>query len=451
MTQEFKGKKISILGIGRSGMAAAKTLKELGADVFLSDSKAADLLQKEIEALRGNGTAFETGGHSGRVLSADAIVISPGVPNDIPVLKQAREKRIAVIGEIELAYRIHPKGWVAVTGSNGKTTTTTLIGEMIAKGKQPSRLGGNIGIAATADLLNFPKQGIFVAELSSFQLETIETFRPEIAVVINLSPNHLDRYPDAEAYYNAKKRIAMNMKKSDWLIYNQDNEQLFAWAQELEDKIQLLPFSLRKLEGNGAWLEDGELCYRLKEKTVCLMKANETGIKGPHNTANQLAAVLAAKLKGIEDKQIIDALKNFKGIAHRLEFVRKRNGISYYNDSKATTVESVKVALESFQEPVHLIAGGYDKGSQFEFLNVLVREHCARVILIGKAADKMEKAWKEITTVVRAVDLSDAIQKATKDAKTGDVVLLSPACASFDMFKNFEERGELFKKLVLAL
>ena len=451
MSNEFKNKKISVIGIGKSGIAACALLRKLGAYVFISDSKKSDALQEEIRTLTEMSVEYETGGNTKRILETSMIVVSPGVPLDIPVLKEAIAKKIPLIGEIELAYLTHPKGWIAITGSNGKTTTTTLTGLILAKGKVPSRLAGNIGIPATENILEYPKNGLMAAEISSFQLETTEKFKPEIAAVLNLTPNHLDRYPVVDAYYDAKKRIAMNMTRKDTLIINNDDKRLCEWAVAMKDKVTIMRFGLQEIEGKGAWLENDCFMYKLNGKAVSLMPVAGSGIRGPHNIANQLVAILIGKLKGIEDADIIDVLKNFKGVEHRMEFVRELRGVKFYNDSKATTVESLSYALKSFTDPVYLIAGGHDKGSTFELLNDEIKMHCAAVILIGEATEKMAAAWKDTVRIEKAGTLEEAIQKGYKQARPGETVLLSPACASYDMFRNFEDRGRKFKEAVMKL
>lgn len=452
MTNAFEGKRVSVLGMARSGLSAALTLKELGAKVFVSDTKPIESLKQELAELQKMSIETENGIHSPRVLEADAIVLSPGIPQTIPILQKAKEQKIPILGEIELAYQIHPYSWIAITGSNGKSTTTALMGEMIQKSGRTGRVVGNIGMAATRELLRFPVDGILVAELSSFQLETIDTFKPAVATVLNLTPNHLDRYPGEQAYYDAKKRILKNMGSEDIFVYNYDDLRLRSWALEVKNKIRTLAFSMKKLEQNdGAWLDNDHIAYRLDGKTHRLFKVAESGIRGPHNTANQMAAALMAKSCGVEDSCLVEILRDFKGLEHRMEFVRERNNVKYYNDSKATTIESMQVALNSFSEPVLLLAGGRDKGSAFKKMNAVIKKHCKGVVLYGESAEKMQKAWGRVVTVMRASDLMDAVKKASSLAEPGEAVLLSPACASFDMFKDFEDRGKTFKKLVMDL
>ena len=445
----MKGKRITVIGIGRSGVAAAQVLRAEGVDVFVSDAKPEQKVISFANELKRLGIPYETGGHTSRALEADNIVISPGVPPNIGILEQARGRGITIIGEIELAYRLHPANWVAITGSNGKTTTTTLCGEIVKHGLTvPSCVVGNIGTAASGIMRDFPEQGVVVAEISSFQLETTRQFKPWIAAVLNLTPNHLDRYGDPEAYYAAKRRIFDNMDKNGWAVLNADDSRLAQWADQLSDQMNVCRFSLKPITGEGAWLEDGWLCYRIKGQNGRWIRADKTGLKGPHNTSNQLAAAAMAKLAGVNDQAIASVLSVFSGVEHRLEFVRERSGVRYYNDSKATTMESLVVALRSFREPVQLIAGGRDKGSCFAEIRDEIARHCKRVILIGEAAEKMAVAWKGTTVLERADSLASAVTMAANEAQTGEAVVLSPACASYDMFEDFEDRGRQFKMLV---
>ncbi len=445
----MKGRRITVIGIGRSGVAAAQVLRAEGVDVFVSDAKPEQKVITFANELKRLGIPYETGGHTSRALEADSIVISPGVPPNIGILEQARGRGITIMGEIELAYLLHPANWVAITGSNGKTTTTTLCGEIVKHGlKAPSCVVGNIGTAASGIMRDFPEQGVVVAEISSFQLETTQHFKPWIAAVLNLTPNHLDRYGNPEAYYAAKRRIFDNMDKDGWAVLNADDSRLAQWADQLSGQMNVCRFSLKPVLGEGAWLEDGWLCYRIKGQNGKWVRADKTGLKGPHNTSNQLAAAAMAKLAGVNDQNIADILAEFSGVEHRLEFVRELGGVRYYNDSKATTMESLVVALRSFSEPVQLIAGGRDKGSCFAEIRNEIARHCKRVILIGEAAEKMAVAWEGTTVLERADSLASAVAMAANGAQAGEAVLLSPACASYDMFEDFEDRGRQFKKLV---
>lgn len=448
---EYRGKRVTVFGIGRSGVAAARLLREMGATVFMTDSKK-ECDRQYMDSVSELQIQYETGGHSGKSLDTDLIVVSPGVPCSSPVLREAVSRKISIIGEIELAYRIHPENWIAITGSNGKSTTTTMVGEILKNGLETeSRVVGNIGIAASNGLLGFSENGTIIAELSSFQLETANRLKPDIAVVLNLSPDHLDRYADVDAYYAAKKKIISNLEKDDWFVFNAEDSRLKEWAAELKNKAGTAMYGLSPVTGDGAWIEDGYMKYRINGKAEAIMHVSETSLKGPHNIANQLAAIIVAKLKGVADDVIVSVLKNFRGLEHRMEFVRKINGVEYYNDSKATTMEAVKYALQSFSKPVHLIAGGYDKGSDFKQLIPDIKSHCSRIILLGEAAGKMEKAWNGIVEIDHAEDMESAVKMAESGAREGEIVLLSPVCASFDMFENFEERGRLFKLFVQKL
>lgn len=449
MLREFKNKKVSVFGIGRSGLAAADLLQKRGADVFLTDSRPESELRENLRKV--SGIPYECGGHTPLSIQTDLIVISPGIPDDIPILKEARELGVSIIGEIELSYCMHPEGWVGITGSNGKTTTTTLIGAIFQHAGIPHHVAGNIGHPAAAAVQTAGASDLVVAELSSFQLETIERFKPQTAVILNLSPDHLDRYADLESYYGAKKNLFRNLNSDSNIILNADDPILAEWAIDMEGKSRVLRFSMGPISQEGAWLEGGTIRYRISGKEGTLIRSEETGLKGVHNTANQLASVAVAKCYSVSDEIIKETLKEFKGLEHRMEFVRRVSHVDYYNDSKATTVESVKYALRSFEQPVHLIAGGYDKGADYTVLTPEVKNHCASVILIGNTAGKMEEAWKGAAELQKAGSMKEAIQMAAARAKENEAVILSPACASFDMFRDYEERGKVFKTEVEAL
>ncbi len=444
----YAGKKVAVLGMGKSGIAVAKKLEQLGAYVFVSDSNPMEKLVEFVSDISSNKIQYEVGGHTDKVIDSDIIVMSPGVPLSLPIVKKAKKMGIPVIGEIEFAYGLYPDNWISVTGTNGKSTTSVLIGEIL-KGEYGKRVcvAGNIGTPVTDALNTLDKESILVAELSSFQLETIDKFNPDIAVVLNLSPDHLDRYNNEEDYYNAKKRIYKNMGSNGYLVLNADDKRLKEWGEEAKKKVKVVFFSLKKMQ-NGVWVEEGIIKYKFDGVESDLMSVKEINLKGMHNLSNQLAAVAVAKLKGLTDDKIKRALKNFSGLEHRMEFVKNVDGVDFYNDSKATTVESVACALDSFESPVVLIAGGYSKDGDYSKLSASIKEHCSNVILLGDTANEMNELWNKIVPVSFAKNMEEAVSSAKSKSRKGDVVLLSPACASFDMYKNYKERGSEFKKAV---
>lgn len=451
---ELKDKRVLVVGLGRSGVASALFLKAHGARVTVSDTKSGDDLRNEIPTLLDHGITVETGGHGERTFRGqDLIVVSPGVPVDAPPLVQARSLGEMVIGEIELAAQFLPGPIVAVTGSNGKTTTTTLTGEILAAAGLPTLVGGNIGTPAISLADRAKPETVIVLEVSSFQLETIQAFRPKVAVVLNVTPDHLDRHRTLEAYVNAKARIFENQTGEDFAVLNADDPTCVAMAQRT--RAQVFWFSRQKEVKQGAWVREGNILFRdgtgpQEEGQRDIMQVSEIPLKGAHNLENVLAAVCAGVLMGCAPEKIRQAVRDFKAVEHRLEFVATIRGVDYYNDSKATNVDATIKALESFPANIHLILGGKDKGSDYSVLNDLLRQRVKRVYTIGAAAAKIESQIKDVE-VVHAETLENALRKAHAVAQEGDVVLLAPACASFDQFKNYEQRGQVFKEIVRGL
>ena len=451
---ELKNKRVLVVGLGKSGVASALFLKAHGARVTVSDTKSGDELRNEIPALLDHGITVETGGHGERTFRGqDLIVVSPGVPVDAPPLVQARALGESVIGEIELAAQFLPGPIVAITGSNGKTTTTTLTGEILAAGGLPTLVGGNIGTPAISLAERANPDSVIVLEVSSFQLETIKTFRPKVAVVLNVTPDHLDRHRTFEAYVDAKARMFENQQGSDFAVLNEDDPTCVAMAART--RAQVFWFSRQKEVKQGAGMRDGNILFRdgsgLQDKAQReIMQVSEIPLKGAHNLENVLAAVCAGALMGCVPEKIRQAVRDFKAVEHRLEFVATIRGVDYYNDSKATNVDATIKALESFPANIHLILGGKDKGSDYTVLNDLLRQRVKRVYTIGAAAAKIESQIKNVE-VVHAETLENALRKANALAESGDVVLLAPACASFDQFKSYEHRGRVFKEIVRGL
>jgi UDP-N-acetylmuramoylalanine--D-glutamate ligase len=456
---ELNGKRVLVVGLGKSGVASALFLKAHGARVTVSDTKSGDELRNEIPVLLDHGITVETGGHGERTFRGqDLIVVSPGVPVDAPLLAQARSLGEPVIGEIELAAQFLPGPIVAITGSNGKTTTTTLAGEILTAGGLPTLVGGNIGTPAISLAERAKPETVIVLEVSSFQLETIQTFRPKVAVVLNVTPDHLDRHRTFEAYVDAKARIFENQQSSDFAVLNEDDPTCVTMAGRT--RAQVFWFSRQKEVRQGAWVREGNILFRDGRGPREVMLVPEIPLKGAHNLENVLAAVCAGALMGCAPEKIRQAVRDFKAVEHRLEFVATIRGVDYYNDSKATNVDATIKALESFPANIHLILGGKDKGSDYTVLNDLLRQRVKRVYTIGAAAEKIESqivsssgthAKSGSVQVVHAETLENALRKANAVAEPGDVVLLAPACASFDQFKNYEQRGQVFKEIVRGL
>jgi UDP-N-acetylmuramoylalanine--D-glutamate ligase len=446
---ELNNKRVLVVGLGKSGVASALFLKAHGAKVTVSDTKSGDELRDEIPALLDQGITVETGGHGERTFrEQDLIVVSPGIPVDAPLLVQARSWGETVIGEIELAAQFLPGPIVAITGSNGKTTTTTLTGEILTAGGLTTLVGGNIGTPAISFAEIAKPETVIVLEVSSFQLETIQTFRPKVAVVLNVTPDHLDRHRTFDAYVDAKARMFENQTAEDFAVLNEDDPTCVAMAART--RAQVFWFSRHKEVKQGAWVREGNIFFRDGSQQSEILQVSEIPLKGAHNLENVLAAVCAAALMGCAPEKIRQAVRDFKAVEHRLEFVATIRGVDYYNDSKATNVDATIKALESFPANIHLILGGKDKGSDYSVLNDLLRQRVKRVYTIGAAAAKIESQIKDVE-VVHAEILENAVRKANAVAQPGDVVLLAPACASFDQFKNYERRGQRFKEIVRGL
>jgi UDP-N-acetylmuramoylalanine--D-glutamate ligase len=447
---DLQNKRVLVVGLGKSGVASALFLKERGARVTVSDTKSPDQLRDEIPVLLDHGIAVETGGHGERTFRGqDLIVVSPGVPVDAPPLVQARAAGEPVIGEIELAAQHLPGPIVAITGSNGKTTTTTLAGEILTAGGLPTLVGGNIGTPAISLVAQAKSGTVVVLEVSSFQLETIETFRPKVAVILNITPDHLDRHRTFQAYVDAKARIFENQQGSDFAVLNEDDPTCVTLAGR--GKASVFWFNRKKEVRQGAWVREGQIVFRDAAGQREVMLVSEIPLKGAHNVENVLAAVCTGMLMGCKPEQIQTAIRNFKAVEHRLEYVATIKGVEYYDDSKATNVDATIKALESFPANIHLILGGKDKGSDYTVLNDLLRARVKRVYTIGAAAEKIESQVKGAAEIVHAETLDNAIRRAHAVAQPGDIVLLAPACASFDQFQSYNHRGRVFKEAVHSL
>jgi UDP-N-acetylmuramoylalanine--D-glutamate ligase len=450
---ELKGRKVLVVGLGVSGFAAALFLRRRGAQVTVSDLRSAEALAKHIPALLDAGVNVEAGGHGHATFRRqDLIVLSPGVAPNTPEMDEARTFHIPIIGEVELAALFLKTEILSITGSNGKTTTTALAGEILKAGGLTTVVGGNIGLPAI-DLVDMPENqpGAWsVLELSSFQLETVDTFHPKIAVLLNLTPDHLDRHGNLENYAAAKERMFARQTAEDFLVLNADDARVQQAASRAAS--QVFWFSRTKLVRQGACVHQGVVVFRASETASLepILPVAAIPLKGAHNVENVLAAVCAARLAGVKAEVIAESVRNFRAVEHRLEFVATVRGVDYYNDSKATNVDSTMKAIESFPGRIHLILGGKDKKSDYTTLRPLLHERVKRVYTIGAAAEKIEAHIAGAVEVVHAETLPAALAKAHDAAEAGDVVLLAPACSSFDQFENYEQRGRVFKQLVAA-
>jgi UDP-N-acetylmuramoylalanine--D-glutamate ligase len=451
---QLAGKRVLVVGLGKSGVAAAQFLAGRGAAVTVSDAKPEAELRNLIPVLLQTGVAVETGGHGERTFrDQDLIVVSPGVPFDAPPLVQARAQGVPVIGEVELAAQFLAGRIVAITGSNGKTTTTTLAGEVLDAGGNQVLVGGNIGTPVISMVAHATPDTYNVLEISSFQLETIQNFHPTIAVVLNITPDHLDRHRTLDAYVAAKARIFENQTARDFAVLNRDDK----ICVSLKSKVRAsLTWFSRKPDGDsqreqGAFVRDEKIVWRSSGGEEDIMPISEIPLKGAHNLENVLAAVCVGKLAGCPVAAIRRAVAQFKAVEHRLEYVATIGGVDYFNDSKATNVDATIKALESFPANIHIILGGKDKGSDYSVLKDLLRQRARRVYTIGAAAEKIESQISGAVPIERSQTLQAAVARAAELARAGDVVLLAPACASFDQFENYEHRGLVFKESVCAM
>jgi len=446
---ELKGKKVLVVGLGKSGLAAALFLRHRGAHVTVSDVRSAEALAKDIPALLDEGIMVETGGHGLLTFRRqDLIVVSPGVPLNTPELAQVKSFGLPVIGELELAARFLKGQTIAITGSNGKTTTTALVGEILQKAGFPTLVGGNIGVPVIALIDDSTDETWSVLEVSSFQLESTQQFRPQIAVILNITPDHLDRHGSFENYALAKERIFAAQHEEDCVILNADNARAAQAASRSVARVFF--FSLEHSVLQGAWVQDGYIVYRggKDEKVESIMPLSGVPLKGAHNVENVLAAVCAARQAGAPGEVIREGIEAFQAVEHRLEFVTKINGVEFYNDSKATNVDATAKAIAAFSVGIHLILGGKDKNSDYTLLSQLLRDHVRAVYTIGSAAAKIESELRGVVSILSCETLEKAVSAAASEARPGEVVLLAPACSSFDQFESYEQRGRVFKELV---
>ncbi|MFL9845674.1 UDP-N-acetylmuramoyl-L-alanine--D-glutamate ligase [Flavobacterium rhizosphaerae] len=444
--------RLVILGGGESGVGTAILGKKKGFDVFLSDAGKIKSNYKEVLAI--NKISFEEGQHTeDLILNADMVMKSPGIPDKSPIVKKLLDAGVEVISEIEFAFEYTQAETVGITGSNGKTTTTMLTHYLLRQGGQNVGLAGNIGKSFAWQVAENKAEG-YVLELSSFQLDGIKKYRPHIAVITNISPDHLDRYEyNFDLYIAAKFRITANQTADDYLIYDADDETINAWLEKNKEKVkaQLIPFSLSGATKKGIYVKDNTIISKIK-KHEFTMPINELSLEGKHNVKNAMAATAVAQLKKIRKQTIRESLSNFQGVEHRLEKVLKIQNVQYINDSKATNINSTFYALDSMNTPTVWIVGGVDKGNDYHELMPMVREKVKGIIALGVDNAKIIEAFANVVDVlVETTSMDEAVKIANKIAEKGDTVLLSPACASFDLFENYEDRGRQFKEAVQNL
>jgi len=446
----FRGK-IVILGAGESGIGTAILAKKKGYQVFVSDS--GTIPKKYREVLLHNDILFEEGKHTeNNIFDADVVMKSPGIPDKVKLVQDLHEKGISVISEIEFAAQFTNATIVGITGSNGKTTTTLLTHHILKNGGLSVGVAGNVGDSFALQVANENYQN-YVLELSSFQLDGIVNFAPHIAVITNISPDHLDRYEyKYENYINSKFRITKNQTATDYLIYDADDEVITSWLQNNNTKAILLPFSLKKTFTKGAYIKNNNILITTDSNNTFTMGITTLALQGNHNTKNAMASAMVAKLLNVRDETLRESLEDFESVEHRLEPVFKINGVQYINDSKATNVNATFYALESMNSPTVWIVGGTDKGNDYTDLLPLVREKVKAIICLGLDNAKIIETFGNVVDFIcETAGAEEAVKVAYKVSEKGDAVLLSPACASFDLFENYEDRGRQFKEAVRLL
>ncbi|MEW6701593.1 MAG: UDP-N-acetylmuramoyl-L-alanine--D-glutamate ligase [Bacteroidota bacterium] len=448
------GKKITVIGAVKSGVGAAKLAKKVGAVPFVSDNNSKEKLQKSILTFEKEGIDYECGTHTEKVYDCDLMITSPGVPSDSLVLVKAREKNIRVISEIEFASWFCKASIISITGTNGKTTTTSLMNYTLNECGKKCYAAGNIGNAFSEIALDVKEDEFVALETSSFQLDFADKFKPRFSMILNITPDHLDRYNNSfDEYIASKIKITENQNEDDFFIYNADDPEIKANLKN--ERVQQLAFSLRddpSADGPaGAFYKEGKMFFTRFGKVTEVCSVSDLFIRGMHNVANALAVLTAAKLLNLPDQKIRNAFASFKGVEHRLEFVCELDGVEYINDSKATNVDSVWHALRSFEKPLYLILGGKDKGNNYDQIRQLVLKNVKKIYAIGSSAQKVYDYFSTIVPTEIKESLESCVYAGRKEATRGSIVLLSPACASFDMFEDYEHRGRVFKETVNKL
>ena len=437
------GKKVTVAGMGRTALALVRLLLREGAEPFVTEFSGADSLEPLKQELTALGVPFETGGHTDAAFAGAAYVIpSPGVPPRLAPIEAARARGAQAIGEIEFASHFCVGKTLAVTGTNGKTTTTELLRALVAACGHSVALAGNNDMPLSAAVMENPAPGYIVIEVSSYQLETACTFRPWIGAVLNVTPDHLARHGDMDGYAAVKARLFANQAAGDTAVLNADDARVAEMG--VPEGATRRAFSLARRVEDGLWLRGNEI----REGDAVVATTADTLLRGRHNYENVCAALTMMRAGGFDWEKTLEGLRHFRGVEHRIELVASREGVDFFNDSKSTNIDSLRVALESFTQPVVLIAGGRGKGADYRVLRDLVRAHVTTLVTIGEDAALLEEAFHGLVDVRRAADMGDAVNLAADAARRGDAVLLSPACASFDMFENFEHRGRVFKECV---
>ncbi|MFR6018081.1 MAG: UDP-N-acetylmuramoyl-L-alanine--D-glutamate ligase [Paraclostridium sordellii] len=451
---DLNNKIVLLVGMAKTGVSTIKKLDKLGAKIIVNDIKSKDQLKdiiKQIENL--DSVEYILGHHLEDISNIDLTIVSPGVPLDLPFIKKLQSENINIIGEVELAYKLSKNPtFVGITGTNGKTTTTSLVGEIFKKASKDSYIVGNIGnpVIDTVDLTD--ENSFLITELSSFQLESIEDFKPRVSTIINITEDHLNRHHTMENYINAKANIFKNQDANDFCILNYDDEIVRELGNKTNAKV--LYFSQKEKVSQGAYLDDNNnIVIKVNDKEIKLLNKDELSLPGNHNLENCMAAILMSYVLGIDLEIIKDTLKTFKSVEHRLEFVTDKDGIMFVNDSKGTNPDSTIKAITSYDKPIVLIAGGKDKQSDFTEMISYATKNVKAIVLLGETADKIEQTAKlqGMNNIFRVSDMKEAVKTAYKLAQSGDVVLLSPACASWDMYPNFEARGLDFKENIYNL
>ena len=447
---EVKGRKITVIGAARSGVGAAKLIKRLGGVPFVSDSGGGERLLETKSILDKEKIELEMNGHTEKVYDCSMMVVSPGVPSDAEVVANARSQNIKIVSEVELAYHYCSGSIIAITGTNGKTTTTSLCGHVFNTCGIKTHVAGNIGLAFSEVVLEVKENEFVALEVSSFQLDLIDKFKPRAAIILNITPDHLNRYENSlEKYAASKHRIYSNQDENDFLILNYDNETTIKSLKQHKSKS--FYFSLTEEQANGCFLSEDYVMFRNNGEEDFRCRRSDIKIRGEHNLANAMAVISTAKIFNLNSDAVIKALRTFESVEHRLELVREIQGIKFVNDSKATNVDSVWYALKSFDEPLFLILGGQDKGNDYYQIKQLIMDKVKKIYALGSSADKIFNFFHSDVKVEVKETMEAAVSSAINEARSGDVVLLSPACASFDMYDNYEHRGRIFKEAVNSL
>ncbi|GIM32003.1 UDP-N-acetylmuramoyl-L-alanine--D-glutamate ligase [Paraclostridium bifermentans] len=451
---DLKNKNVLLVGLAKTGVSTIKKLNKLGANIIVNDIKPKEKLEGIIEEIDNlDNIEYVLGKHLENIENIDLTIVSPGVPLDLPFIEKIKSEGIKIIGEVELAYRLSKNPtFIGITGTNGKTTTTSLVGEMFKKANKDTYIVGNIGnpVIDTVDLTN--ENSYLVTELSSFQLESIEDFKPKVSTIINITEDHLNRHHTMENYINAKARVFKNQDKTDFTILNYDDSIVRDLGKNSNGNV--LYFSIKEEVKQGAYLDkNNNIVIKVDGEALVLMNKAELSLPGNHNLENAMSAILMAYVLNIDTDVIIDTLRTFKGVEHRLEFVTNKDGIMFVNDSKGTNPDSTIKAITSYEKPIVLIAGGYEKQSDFTEMIKYATKNVKALVLLGQTAEKIETTAKEhgIDNISKVEDMEAAVKKAYEIAESGDVVLLSPACASWDMYPNFEARGLDFKENIYKL